>query len=95
MHICFATFLTSTGDYRECEIVLWSMSTCEPISVTNTPVPVHDLKWDPYACSEFTAVGDNGTVLFWLLDETGSNVALNVHEAQVPRELKQSHGVGT
>ena len=37
--------------------------------------------------NEFSSVGQNGTVLFWLLDETATNICLNVHEAEVPDEL--------
>lgn len=32
-------------------------------------------------------------MLFWLLDETKNNACLNVHEAEVPEELLQKHGV--
>jgi hypothetical protein len=31
------------------------------------------------------------SVLFWLLDETTTDVCLNVHEAEVPDELLQGH----
>ena len=53
--------------------------------------PIHELKWDPYTVNEFASVGQNGTVLFWLLDETTTDVCLNVHEAEVPDELLQGH----
>jgi hypothetical protein len=59
--------------------------------VTHTDQPIHDLLWDPYTVNEFASVGQNGTLLFWLLDETGTDVALNVHEADVPEELLQTH----
>lgn len=39
------------------------------------------------------SVGQDGSVLFWLLDETKNNACLNVHEAEVPEELLQKHGV--
>ena len=35
-----------------------------------------------------------GVVLFWLVDETGSDVRLNVHEAEVPEELLKTHHMG-
>ena len=44
--------------------------------------------------NEFASVGQNGTVLFWLLDETTTNICLNVHEAEVPDDLlRLKHGV--
>ena len=44
--------------------------------------------------NEFSSVGQNGTVLFWLLDETATNICLNVHEAEVPDDLlRLKHGV--
>ena len=40
--------------------------------------PVHDVMWDPYTANEFASVGQDGSVLFWLLDETGEKLTLNV-----------------
>lgn len=51
------------------------------------------MKWDPFSVNEFVSVGQDGSVLFWLLDETKNNACLNVHEAEVPEELLQKHGV--
>ena len=79
------------GDYRECSIVVWSTYNYNILTTSKTAHPVHDLKWDPFTVNEFVSVGDNGTVLFWLLDETGHEVALNVHEAEVPEEVLQTH----
>ncbi|KAJ7372636.1 WD repeat-containing protein 90 [Desmophyllum pertusum] len=49
--------------------------------------------WDPYTANEFTSVGQDGSVLFWLLDDTGEKMTLNVHEPEVPGELVQSKKV--
>ncbi|KAK2180206.1 hypothetical protein NP493_453g01010 [Ridgeia piscesae] len=84
-------FLVSVGDYRDCTIAVWSTHTYDLLTTTKTSEPVHDLKWDPTTANEFASVGDNGTLLFWLLDETQINVTLNVHQADVPDDLLQKH----
>ena len=81
----------STGDYHECSIVVWSTSNYSVLTSTHTSLPIHHLRWDPYTVNEFASVGENGTVLFWLLDETGAEAALNFHEAEVPEDLLQTH----
>ena len=75
------------GDYRDCTIVVWSTDTYGILTTSKAASPIHSLKWDPYTVNEFSSVGQNGTVLFWLLDETATNICLNVHEAEVPDEL--------
>lgn len=71
--------------------MVWSTYNYNILTTTQTSVPMHHLKWDPYTVNEFASAGANGTVLFWLLDETGDNVGLNVHEAEVPEDLLQTH----
>jgi len=80
-----------SGDYRECNIVLWSTYTFTVLTSTKTSQPVHDVKWDPYTVNEFASVGDAGTLSFWLLDETQAQVTLSVHEAQLPDDLLGTH----
>lgn len=80
-------FLVSVGDYRDCSIVVWSTHDYSLLAASKTALPVHSLLWDPYTSNEFTSVGEKGTILFWLLDESQGRVNLNVHEAQVPQEL--------
>ena len=75
------------GDYRDCSIVVWSTTTYCILTTSKAASPIHDIKWDPYTVNEFSSVGVNGTILFWLLDETTSNIGLNVHEAEVPDDL--------
>lgn len=72
-------------------MVVWSTYDYEILTSSRVNNPIHELKWDPYTVNEFASVGANGTVLFWLLDETSSEVCLNVHEAEVPEELLQTH----
>ena len=76
----------------DCSLAVWSMTTFDLLVSTRTSAPVHDLRWDPSACNEFATVGSEGTLLFWLLDETtsssSSSVSLNVHEAELPVEIR-------
>lgn len=85
-------FLISVGDYQDCTIVVWSTRNYEILTTSKTTSAIHDLKWDPFSVNEFVSVGQDGSVLFWLLDETKNNACLNVHEAEVPEELLQKHG---
>ena len=71
-------FLVSVGDYRECSVVVWSTRDLVVLTASCGRQPIHDVMWDPYTSSEFASVGEDGSVLFWLLDETGENVLLNV-----------------
>lgn len=68
----------SVGDYRECSVVVWSTSDLVVLAASFARLPVHDVMWDPYTANEFTCVGQDGSVLFWLLDETGDKMTLNV-----------------
>ncbi|XP_063961233.1 WD repeat-containing protein 90-like isoform X2 [Lytechinus pictus] len=86
-------FLVSVGDYRDCSIVVWSTQDYSILAASKTALPVHSLLWDPYTSNEFTSVGEKGTILFWLLDESQGRVNLNVHEAQVPQELMDHRNV--
>ncbi|GFO23377.1 WD repeat-containing protein 90-like [Plakobranchus ocellatus] len=97
-------FLVSVGDYRECVVVVWDTKSFEPVASSAAVVaPVHCLQWDPFTVNEFVTVGDSGTVLFWLLDDSGrgsdgdvksrggasseGGCCLSVHEAELPWEL--------
>ncbi|PFX32008.1 WD repeat-containing protein 90 [Stylophora pistillata] len=86
-------FLVSVGDYRECSVVVWSTRDLVVLTSSFARHPVHDIMWDPYTANEFSSVGQDGSVLFWLLDETGDQMTLNVHEPEVPDELIQSKKV--
>lgn len=81
------------GDYRERSVVVWSTYNYEILTTSQTEYPIHDLKWDPYTVNEFASVGQDGQVLFWLLDETTAEVCLNLHQTDVPEELLQKHHV--
>ena len=71
-------FLISVGDYHECSVVVWSTTNYAVLTTSYAKEPIHSLLWDPYTVNEFVSVGQNSTVLFWLLDETVGKVCLNV-----------------
>ena len=70
----------SVGDYRECSVVVWSTRDLVVLASSFARHPVHDIMWDPYIANEFCSVGQDGSVLFWLLDETGDQMTLNVRK---------------
>ncbi|XP_065066075.1 WD repeat-containing protein 90-like [Rhopilema esculentum] len=80
-------FLLTIGDYRECSVVIWSTMDYTVLVSTFTRYPIHAVSWDPFTMNEFATVGQNGSVLFWLLDETKQQAFLNIHEAEVPEEI--------
>ena len=96
---CFSYFYDTVvrtsfaGDYHDCTIVVWCTDALIVLTSTSTPQPINDLLWDPYTVNEFASVGQNGSVLFWLLDETGSECTLNFHEADVPNAVRLQHHV--
>lgn len=57
------------------------------LTSSKTAAPIHCIKWDPTAVNEFASVGEDGSLCFWLLDETDNEAGLSVHEAEVPDEL--------
>ena len=64
-------------------MVVWSTSDYVVLTTSYAKEPLHDMLWDPYTVNEFVSVGQNGTVLFWLLDETSGTVGLNVSTQSV------------
>ncbi|RUS75529.1 hypothetical protein EGW08_016719, partial [Elysia chlorotica] len=65
-------FLVSIGDYREGVVIVWETKTFQQVASSSAlGAPVHCLMWDPFTVNEFVTVGDAGTVLFWLLEESG------------------------
>ena len=85
-----------SGDYRDCTLVIWSTHDYTLLAASKTAQPVHALAWDPYTTNEFSSVGETGTLLFWMLDETQGRFSLSVHEAGVPEDVMGSkHMVST
>ena len=73
-------FLASVGDYRECSVVVWCTRDLVVLASSFARHPVHDIMWDPYTANEFCSLGQEGSVLFWLLDETSDQMTLNVRK---------------
>ena len=59
-------------------MVIWGTKDYNVLTSSFTKDPIHDLCWDPFTMNEFVSVGENGNVLFWLLDETRGTYNLNV-----------------
>ncbi|XP_046861004.1 WD repeat-containing protein 90-like [Xenia sp. Carnegie-2017] len=70
-------FLISVGDYRECSVVIWGTKDYNVLTSSYTKTPIHDIAWDPYTMNEFVSVGQDGHVLFWLLEESRGSFNLN------------------
>ena len=64
-------------------MVVWSTSNYVVLTASYAKEPIHSLLWDPFTVNEFVSVGQNGTVLFWLLDETVGAIGLNVSKQAV------------
>lgn len=80
------------GDYHDSEIVVWFTNTYTIAVSARTEVAVHSMRWDPYTVNEFATVGEEGSLCFWLLDETHAP-QLSLHEANVPEEALKGYGV--
>ncbi|XP_046861047.1 WD repeat-containing protein 90-like [Xenia sp. Carnegie-2017] len=80
-------FLISVGDYRECSVVIWGTKDYNVLTSSYTKTPIHDIAWDTYTMNEFVSVGQDGHVLFWLLEESRGSFNLNVCEGKVPEDL--------
>ncbi|XP_035829418.1 WD repeat-containing protein 90 [Aplysia californica] len=80
-------FLVSVGDYRESSVVVWDSTNYQVLATSVAAWPIHGVRWDPLTVNEFVSVGERGSVLFWLLDESAGPVCLNVHQAHLPPKL--------
>lgn len=91
-------FLVSIGDYRENTVVLWNGYDGEtkPTVLTSSTCkhPIHHVTWDPTAPNEFVTVGHNSSIIFWLVEECGSEVQLQFHEGKIPDSIKEACGCG-
>ena len=61
-------------------MVIWGTKDYNVLTSSYTNTAIHDLAWDPYTMNEFVSVGQDGNVLFWLLDETRGSFNLNVSD---------------
>ncbi|XP_014648903.1 PREDICTED: WD repeat-containing protein 90 [Ceratotherium simum simum] len=81
--------LVTLGDYGDCTLALWSMSSCELLSSTRLPEPVHGVAFNPWHTGELACVGQ-GAVTLWLLQRHGADISLQAHRERIPEEV----GVG-
>ncbi|XP_069726130.1 WD repeat-containing protein 90 [Phaenicophaeus curvirostris] len=79
-------FLVTVGDYSDRTIALWNTCTYELMSSTLISEPVHDVAFSPFSHRELACVG-TGAVMFWQLEEHGTDVNLKVHRAPAPDVL--------
>ncbi|XP_064886977.1 WD repeat-containing protein 90 isoform X1 [Columba livia] len=79
-------FLVTLGDYSDRTIALWNTYTYELMSSTCISEPVHDVAFSPFSHRELACVG-KGAIMFWLLEQQGTDVNLRVHRAPAPAVL--------
>ncbi|XP_021530736.2 WD repeat-containing protein 90 isoform X1 [Aotus nancymaae] len=78
--------LVTLGGRGDRTLTLWSMATCDLVSSTRLPEPVYSVAFNPWDASELTCVGQ-GAVTFWLLQQHGADVSLQVHREPVPEAV--------
>ncbi|XP_072691171.1 WD repeat-containing protein 90 isoform X4 [Canis lupus baileyi] len=76
--------LVTLGDYGDRTLALWSMATCELLSATCLPEPVHGVAFNPWDAGELACVGQCAVTL-WLL--RGPNASLQGRREPLPEEL--------
>ncbi|XP_073884493.1 WD repeat-containing protein 90 isoform X7 [Macaca fascicularis] len=78
--------LVTLGDHDGCTLALWGTATYDLVSSTRLPEPVHGVAFNPWDAGELTCVGQ-GTVTFWLLQQRGADISLQVHREQIPETV--------
>ncbi|EFB17141.1 hypothetical protein PANDA_008932, partial [Ailuropoda melanoleuca] len=78
--------LVTLGDYRDSTLALWSMATYELLASTHLPEPVHSVAFNPRDAGELACVGQ-GAITFWLVQQRGTNVSLQVRREPIPEEV--------
>jgi len=68
--------------------MVWETCTCTLVASTVTESAIHTLAWDPQAFNEFVTAGEDGSVMFWLIDELTDTVPkLRVQQPGVPDDI--------
>ncbi|XP_014980706.3 WD repeat-containing protein 90 isoform X12 [Macaca mulatta] len=78
--------LVTLGDHDGRTLALWGTATYDLVSSTRLPEPVHGVAFNPWDAGELACVGQ-GTVTFWLLQQRGADISLQVHREQVPETV--------
>lgn len=83
-------YLVSVGDFNDPHVVVWNTNT-QLLEVSSlAEYPIHEVCWDPQQCSSFTTVGENGTVLFWMVDEkTDQRVELLLYQPKIGPQITE------
>ena len=71
-------FLISIGDYRECSVVVWFTRDYTVLTSSSLASPIHAFSWDPFVANEFTTIGRDKSVMFWILEENLGKFTLKV-----------------
>ncbi|KAB0338961.1 hypothetical protein FD754_024226, partial [Muntiacus muntjak] len=77
--------LVTLGGYGDDTLALWSMATCELVSSTHLPEPVHGVAFNPWDAGKLTCVG-RGILTLQLLWGQAGDVSLQAHREPVPEE---------
>ncbi|XP_047289717.1 WD repeat-containing protein 90 isoform X41 [Homo sapiens] len=78
--------LVTLGDHDGRTLALWGTATYDLVSSTRLPEPVHGVAFNPWDAGELTCVGQ-GTVTFWLLQQRGADISLQVRREPVPEAV--------
>ncbi|KAJ1067537.1 hypothetical protein K5549_010655 [Capra hircus] len=78
--------LITLGDCGDGTLALWSTATCELLSSTRLPEPVHSMAFSPWHTGELACVGQ-GILTLQLLWGQAGDVSLQAHREPVPEEL--------
>ncbi|KAG5194876.1 hypothetical protein JEQ12_012165 [Ovis aries] len=78
--------LITLGDCGDGTLALWSTATCELLSSTRLPEPVHGMAFSPWHTGELACVGQ-GILTLQLLWGQAGDVSLQAHREPVPEEL--------
>ncbi|XP_073915856.1 WD repeat-containing protein 90 isoform X2 [Castor canadensis] len=78
--------LVTLGDYGDRTLALWSTDTYELLSSIRLPEPMHGVAFNPWDAGKLTCVG-TGAITFWLLQQRGADINLQVHQQPVPEEV--------
>ena len=69
--------LLSVGNFSDCTIAVWEVGSGTMLAAAQTESPINQAGWDPAAATEFATVGQDATISFWLLDESGPSPVRN------------------
>ena len=95
--------LVTVGNYVDPSIAVWECSTGALLAATQSDQPLHAVAWDPNNYGEFAACGQDGTLLFFLLDDSQDVGArytrqhkhvLKVFAASLPKSLHSPRAAG-